>query len=278
MAGSHKPDRVSAGSRNRSCGLVLDDCLNQFADVRRRFRLTTPASGLRQIEAEAGVKRTLGRVVTDIIDRHGSDIYSDMHPLLAELGKKIYAEPINTRVYSGNQIRQDCVSQTLRRVIEVGLQTIVQLPSREAKTVPVPNRLKSVALALSRSSEKLDEAISNPEVRRRIELWGDQTGLAKVLAMPDEIRWGVDALNAVAGLKVTRVRMNSPNPQTSLAMYFVGWIRVATGTPHYEDLTMLLQAAFSAAGKSTPRWVDRLPIEMHGRKKWRKKWINTISS
>jgi hypothetical protein len=278
MAKPHAPEIAGTGLRSESCGLVLDDCLNQFEDVRRQFRLTTPALSLRQIEAEAGAKSALAMVIKDIYDRYSTDVYSKTHPLLSDLGGEIYAEPISTSVYSGNRIRQDRVNQTLRRVIEVGLQTIVQLPSRENKLASVPKRLRSAALALSRSADNLRTALINPEVRRYIELLGDQAKLTKVLKMPNEIRWTVDALSAAADLKVKRLRMNSPNPQTSLTMYFIGWMRLATGRPHYESVTMLIQAAFSAAGKPTPRWVERLPIEMHGQRTWRKKWISTISS
>jgi hypothetical protein len=278
MAKRNKPGNAGDRRRSESSGLVLDDCLNQIAEVRRRFRLTAPALSLGQIEAEAGAKTALATVIKDILDRHGSDIYSKAHPLLSDLGDEIYAEPISTSVYSGKRIREDRVSQALRRVIEVGIQTIVQLPSRENVLASVPRRLKSAASALNRSADNLSTALTSPEVRRYIELLDDQAGLAKMLKTPSEIRCAADTLSAAATLKVKRIRMNSPNPQTSVTIYFIGWMRAATGRPHYEGVTMLIQAAFSVAGKPTPRWVDRLSIEMHGQKKWRKKWIASISS
>lgn len=275
MAKSH---RHGAGESSGGGGLVLDDCLSEIARVRSQFGLNAPTFGLRQIEAEPAAKTTIEAVVKDITARHRSDICSKPHPLLAEVGKDIYGEPVKTSVYSGTQIRPDSVSQTLRRVIEVGLQTIVQLPSKEAKPVSTPRRLKSLALALRRSAEKLDAALGSAEVRRYIELWGDPAGRARVLRMPGEIRWGGDALNAVAGLKVTKVRTDSPNPQISLTMYIIGWVEAAAGKPNYEKVATLVRAAFCAAGKSTPKWTDRLPIEMHFKRKWRKTWASIISS
>jgi hypothetical protein len=278
MAKTNKSDVAGNRRRSESKGLILDDCLNQFAEVRRQFRLTAPVLNLRQIEAEAGAKTTLATVIKDILSRHGSDIFSKQHPLLSELGDEIYAEPICTSVYSGSRIREDRVSQTLRRVIEVGIQTIVQLPRRENVPASVPRRLKSAASALKRSADSLSAALINPDVRRYIELLDDQARFAKILKMSSEIRCAADTLDAAAALKVKRIRMNSPNPQTSVTMSLIGWMRMATGRPHYEGVTMLIQAAFSAAGKPTPRWVERLPIEMHAQKKWRKRCINTISS
>jgi hypothetical protein len=278
MAKSNKRERDGVGLSSKSHGLGLDDYLNAVAHVRSQFGLTAPTFGLTQIETAPAATITIDAVVEAIIARHGFNICSKPHPLLTGLGKDIYAEPIETSVYSGHQIRQDCISQTLRRVIEVGLQTIVQLPSKEAKPVSVPKQLKSLALTLSRSAQKLDAVLNNAEVRRRIELWGETANSARILRIAGEILWGVDALNAAAGLKVTRVRMNSPNPQIGLTMYFIGWVGAAAGRPHYENVTTLVQAAFSAAGQSTPKWPDRLPIEMHQQRNWRKKWIGFISS
>jgi hypothetical protein len=61
-------------------------------------------------------------------------------------------------------------------------------------------------------------------------------------------------------------------------MYFVTWIEFCTGAKHYSELTMLFEAAFCAAKKRTPRWVDRLAIEMNSKRDWRREWIKSISS
>jgi hypothetical protein len=259
-------------------GLVLDDYLVAIADIRRHFGLPIAAFGLRQIQAEPVVKTTIKALLDDVIARHGSKIYSKPHPFLSELGNDIYGELIATSAYSGHQIRSGCIKKTLRRAIEVGLQTIVQLPSRHAKPPSVPRRLKSAALAVRRAAERMEFVISANQIRHYIDLWDDPASQARLLRLPGEIRWGADALNAVAALKLTRIRMDSPNPQTSLTMYLIGWMEAAAGSPNYERLATLVQAAFCAAGKSTPKWTHRLAIEMHLKRKWRKKWAQTISS
>jgi hypothetical protein len=268
---------VRHGPRNDH-GLVLDDYLNAVADVRRRFQLTLPTIDLEQMKLMPAARKTIEAIINETIDRHGSEIYSNPHLLLAESGNEIYAEPIKTEVYSGNKIRQDCISQTLQKAIEVGLQTIVQLPSREAKPASVPKRLKSVASSLSRLAGKLNVVLCKAEVRNHINLWEDHETRARLLRVSAEMQWGGEALDAIKRLSVTKVRMNSPNPQISFTMYFIRWIETGTGRQHYEDVATLVQAAFSAARKSPPRWTDRLAIESHFQGKWRKKWIERISS
>jgi len=259
-------------------GLVLDDYLAVIADIRRRFGFSAPGFGLKQIKAEPGANGTLLAVLKKVSARYGTEIYSKRHPLLTELGKGIYGEEIITSGYSGYRIRPNLIAKTLQRAIEVGLQTIVQLPAKEAKPISVPKRLKATALALRRSAERLEAAFSDADIRRYIELWDDPVSWTRLQNVPSEVRWTVESLRTVATLKVKRVRMDSPNPQVSLTMYILGWVEAATGKPNYEEMTILIQAAFCAAGKSPPKWTNRLPIEMHLKRQWRRKWVRTISS
>lgn len=152
------------------------------------------------------------------------------------------------------------------------------MPTKEANRASVPKRLKSLAVTLSRSAEKLAALLYEADVRGRIDLWEDQAARAKLLGLPSEIRWSGDALKAVAKLKVRKIRVNSPNPQISFTMYLIGWIEAGTGKQHYENLTTLVQAAFYAARKPLPPWTERLAIEKHLHRKRRKKWAESISS
>jgi hypothetical protein len=62
-------------------------------------------------------------------------------------------------------------------------------------------------------------------------------------------------------------------------MYFVDWVEASSGNKYYRDLTTLFEATFHAAGvPETPRWVDRLAIEMNSKRRWRKEWVKRISS
>jgi len=92
-----------------------------------------------------------------------------------------------------------------------------------------------------------------------------------------ELRRGAETVRAIAKLKVKRVLSDSRNPQIRWAMYFVQWITSSTGSQQYRELTALFEAAFLAAHKRAPAWVDRLPIEMSFKRKRRKAWVRTIS-
>jgi hypothetical protein len=261
-----------------SNGLVLDDYLNVVAEVWRDFNLPQARLTMRQIEAQPTAKPAADAVLKAFADRCGASIYSKVHPLLGARFAHIYGEVIKTEVYSGHRIRHDRVDWALRRTLELGLQTIVQLPSRQKRPTPAAKRLKSLVSALTRSAGKLTSTIYDPEIRGRIDLYEDATARAKLSALPSEIRQSAEMLKAVAKLKVRKVRVNSPNPQISFAMYFIGWIEAGTGRQHYQELETLMQSAFHAAGKSVPPWTDRLAIERHLHKQRRRKWARSISA
>lgn len=270
-------DSGDAG-RAGSVGLVIDDYMHALADVRERFRLPTQKFGLRQIVAQPGAKAALDALLKETVARHGSNIFAKTHPLLAELGSEVYAEKITTAIYSGYRIRSDALEKVMQRAIEIGLQTIVQLPARHPKPISVPKRLKATAKGLKRTGERLDCVLGNADVTSCIGLWDDPAGQVRLRSAAAEIRWAAEALQTIAGLKLKRVRGDSPNPQVSTAMYILGWVEVATARPNYERLATLVHAAFSAAGKSPPKWADRLSIEMLLKRQRRKKWAQAISS
>jgi hypothetical protein len=261
-------------------GLVLDDYLSAVADVRWRFKITTSHFTLHKMELYPGAKDAIKEIISGTIRRHGTDIYSKVHPLLAGAGENIYFDAVVTSTYAGSRIRPECREQTLRRAIEVGLQTVVQLPSRHPVTASVPRRLKSLSRAVSKLAETTGPAFSQDEVRQRICLYfgRDDGSRKRLLGEAEEMRWCAEALDDISRLRVTRFRLSSPSPQVSLAMYLIGWIEASTGSKYYRNLTTLLEAAFHAYKMSTPRWVDRLAIEMNSQRRWRRKWIGTISS
>jgi len=92
-----------------------------------------------------------------------------------------------------------------------------------------------------------------------------------------EIQWYASAFDAVSNLKVKRVATDTPNPQVSLALYFVRWIEAATGGKHYANVQTLLEGAFSGANRSTPKWVERMAIEAYSQRGRRKRRIRAIS-
>jgi hypothetical protein len=261
-------------------GLVLDDYLCAVADVRRRFKITNSHFSLREMELYPGAKGAMKEIVNGTIRRNSTDIYSKAHPLLADAGENIYCDAVVTSTYAGSRIRPECREQTLRRAIEVGLQTVVLLRARHPVMASVPRRLKSLARALSKLAETADPAFSQDEVRQRIYLYfgRDEGGRERLLGEAEEMRWCAEILDAISRLRVTKSRLSSPSPQVSLAMYLVGWIEASTGSKYYRNLTTLLDAAFQADKMSTPKWVGRLAVEMNSQRSRRRKWIGTIST
>jgi hypothetical protein len=265
---------------NSQGGLVFDDYLVAIADVRKRFELATPRFGLPDMELHRVVHNAVETLIKGAITRHGNAIFTKPHPLIADMGDDIYSEQVRMAAYAGNRIHPAFREQSLRRLLELGLQSIAQLPSRYPARVPPQKQLRSLGTAFDKCAERAEAAFSEENARRRIELYfgEDHKSRQRLLGMVQELQWCSRSLSAALDFKVVNRRKDSPNPQVSLGMYFVTWIEFCTGAKHYSELTMLFEAAFCAAKKPTPRWVDRLAIEMNSKRHWRREWIKSISS
>jgi hypothetical protein len=261
-------------------GLVLDDYLGAIADVRKRFDLPTPSFRLRNVELYPSAKGAVQMVVDRMIGRHGASIFTRPHPLIRDLGDDIYAESVVTSVYSGCRVHVPHCKDVLRRTVEIGLQTITQLPSRYP-VAPSPRRqLKSLAGAFAKAVDVADITMIQEEVRKRIELFfgKEDEGRARLLRALDELRWCAGTLDGISNLKVNRLSLDSRNPQVSLALYVANWFEASTGSKQYGGFGTLLEGAFDAAKLSTPRWVGRLAVEMHSRRRRRREWMGRISA
>lgn len=260
--------------------LVLDGFLCATADTRRCFQLSAPKFGERQIRSYTGAAAAMDRIVADTLTHHGSEIYSKVHPLLAEDRVEMYADRVSLPgPYSRHRIHSAWVERALRRVLEVGLQTVVQLPCRDPKAGYSTKRVKALASALRKSAEQVDHLFLEEEAVFRITKHfgpspGDKIRLFKVGA---EMRWAAGALDAIARLKVRKIHADSPNPQVRFALYLGGWFEACTGKKHYEILKNLLAAAFYAAGKRPPKWVERPALEMYSKRRRRRSWIQSIT-
>lgn len=247
-------------------GLVLDDYLGAVADVRSRFQLEIPKFGLREMKSSVGVKESVERIVARVIRRHGTAIATKSHPLLADLRESIYSDQVVTPANSGYRILPECRRAVLQRTLEVGLQTITQLPSRYP-VVPSPRKqLKSAATAFVKAADLAVAAIGQQEIRSWIALYfeEDDEGRRKLLRGFDEVRWYAETLEKIAKLKVKKLSSDGPNPQVGLALYVANWFEASAGGKLYADLTTLLEAAFHVAEVSKPRWVERLAVELAG--------------
>lgn len=260
-----------------SKGIVLDDYLHAVASTRRDFRLNTTSPSLTQIQGQPGARPAADAVIRAFRARCGSNIYSAVNPLLGDASSGIYGRKLKDDRSSRRKIREEQIDTAILRTLELGLQTIVHLPTRYNKSAPAAKRLKSLASMLDRLATKATSAFSDPEIRGRINLYEETITPTKLFALPSEIRQNADAVRALVKLKVRRIRSDSPNPQIGFAMYFVGWIEAGTAKQHYDELEALIHSAFNAAGKPVPRWADRLAIERHLHKLRRKKWAESIT-
>lgn len=271
-------NEINAVSPQETTALTLDDYLHAAADMRRVFNLANPTFGLRDVESQAGAPAAVQAIVDATLERHGPEIYAKQHELLDTLGHQIYGEWTQTQVYSGHRIDQSSLDRVLQRTIEIGLQLAVQLPTRDKPQTRASN-LKTLAAGLERLAGKVEAAIAEEVFRARMRIFNEQNnGDADSLRqLPGELRRGAGVVSAMAKFKVKRVLSDTKNPQIRWALYFVQWVASSAGSQRYSDVATLFNAAFIAAGRRTPGWVGRLPIEMNSKRKRRKAWVATIS-
>jgi hypothetical protein len=251
-------------------GLVLDDYLGEVRRTRRQFKLATPAFGLPQVEKEEEEKEAVRRLIHAIVERHADEIYSAHHPLLDEVSPQVYSDRVSEGPYPRPRISSSWTDRVLRRLLEIGLQTIVQLPPRLSTKPGHSSRdLKLLAAHFGKLAEEANRVLADRETRERALKYFSSSGVVdspdRLLRLAPEMSWAAGTLNAVLSrTKVTLLRADSPNPQVRLALYLVGWLEHATGSQQYEPLGKLIAAAFAAVEKEKepPKWVDRLAIEM----------------
>lgn len=259
--------------------LVLDDILWATVEVRKQFNLPKPHIGLKQIERVVGARKALGEIIEGTKRRWGPEICSKRHALLKGLGRTVYAEEIKGRAFSGYwRLSPSHADRALRRVFEIALQTLFQLPVRDPKAQRAQDKLVSLASRFRRLAEKVYPVVQSDE---RIGVYFGRTESGerlRLLGLSAELRWAAEMLNAVSSdTRIVRLRMDSSNPQVRFALYLAGWIEACTGRKHYKHLQTLAAAALIAADEHSehPKWLDRLEIEMtrkmNKRRRWRKR-------
>jgi hypothetical protein len=257
--------------------LVLDDFLHAIVCARRSAKSQPPSFHLQDVERYPGAAPAVEKIVQETVDRHKGQLLVKPCPLLEDLGSKIYGYRIDTDAYSGRSISPTSVKSVLRRAVELGLQTIVQLPSRDSKEYN-RKKLLSLASALSKYGADLSRVLCDEELAGRINciFEGAYANRNRLMQAGEEMQWAGKTLERVAKTKLRRLRRDSPNPQVRFALYTADWIHASTGSRHYALLQALTEAAFYSAGKAAPKWVERLEIEKHSRKNLRKKWAQTL--
>ena len=276
-----KQGKPSAKGIEHTHSLVLDDFLATIGQVRRQFQLPAPKFGLKEIERYPRARETVETLILSTIDRCGNDVSCKHNSLLSEISTDVYLKRFVSSVYSGWRISPNWIPRCLEKLLEISLQTLTQLPTKDPRLDYSPRRLKSLTTRLRKLGDETDsvlhEKLSLDRIRAYFAREKSETDEARLLLVAGELRWAADTLNmAITCTRVARPKMNSPNPQVRLALYIVGWFEASTGREQYAPLETLVTAAFSAAGKETPRWAVRLAVEMHLHRRRRRRWARGL--
>ncbi len=274
-----KPSTKPTGNIEHTRNLLLDDFLATTDQIRRAFQLPAPQFGLEKMEEYPRAREVLEMLIQSTIDRHGTEICARPHPLLSEIGPDVYLEPFVSEVYSGWRISPKWIPKSLEKLLEMSLQTLPQLPKKDPKPDYSPRKLRLLESHLRNLSEEAASLLRKKETLARVRAYLAKTEAdqARLLRVPEEIRWAADTLNAtIANTRLVRPKINSPNPQVRLALYIAGWFEASTGREQYTPLETLVTSAFSAAGEETPKWVGRLAIEMHLHRRRRRRYALTL--
>jgi hypothetical protein len=260
----------------------LDAFLCELYTFRKEHELSKPNFSRNQLSEYAGYDETLRNVVDQIIQRHGQEIYFlQPHPLLDELGVVLERDSVVRKTYHVYRLATDTACLALEKIIVLATQTVVQLPKKPNKVGSSTEALQRLARSFESLAERTESIVSQPETRERILFFCNndpETTPATFFPKADDLRNVAKALSKVTSTtRVSRLRYDSPSPQVQWATYVVVWMKLFTGTPNYTVVKILLEAAFSVAGQETPKWVDRLPVEMQLRRQRRKEYAKSIT-
>jgi len=244
--------------------LVLDDFLAVIEDARRWFEIAPAELSLDSLGLSQKTRSAVTRMLNDTIELHQGQVFTTVNPLLDHLGDDIYGEEIETVFAPRRQVSPERQRDVLCRVLELMLQIVVALPSKDSAHLDRKAQ-KSLVSALRKLSEELHAAVRDDRLRGQLDL---------LLAEPEfwKVSWALqdaaETLESAANLKMNRFRRGSPNPQIRCTLYLANWVKRCTGRPHYALLADLIEAAFQASGKKPPKWIDRLEIEMTRKNKY----------
>jgi len=151
------------------------------------------------------------------------------------------------------------------------LQIIPMLPIRDPQEPAKIRRSayrnsRSLNLKLRRLADELEKAWRG-ERERRI-FYVDRSGERNEYdGLPDLLRDCARFREMIYGRTRIAKGVAPPNPQLRMAQYVANSFLIILGKRPYVDLALLFDAAFRAANKSVPKWVDprRLRLEDYRR-------------
>jgi hypothetical protein len=254
-------------------GLVLDDFLGYMDQTRKDYHLGNSKLGLKEIEERPDAKEALEKIVSSVSKQNGSEIYSHRHSLLSGIGRGVYSKKVGSNNCPRWRIRPKYVRSVVRALLERALQTLVHLPTKDAKQRDSTEQLRTLASHFLKLADEARLTLANSMVRDRIATYyrcSREPGKERLFEVIAEMQRTSETLNTIcARTGSIGVKMDSPNPQVRFALYIVGWLDVAAGGPRYDALNTLLSAAFDIVELPSPNWIERLAIEKHSKRRRR---------
>jgi hypothetical protein len=153
---NRKKRKPSAKDAEHRHSLVLDDFLAQIGQVRGQFQLPVPKFGLKEIMQYPRARETVEALIKSTIDRCGADVCCRYHSLLSEIGTDIYLTRFVSSVYAGWRISPKWIPRCLEKLLEISLQTLTQLPTRDPRQDYSPRKLKCLAIRFSKLGDEAD--------------------------------------------------------------------------------------------------------------------------
>lgn len=263
--------------------LCLDDILGVMEELRTEFNLSGPCFGLEHVERVAVARKALSKIIEATEGTYGRRACSKQHLLLEHFGPELYSEEIQDCGFPGYwRLSPSHVVLAFRRIFEIALQTLFQLPSHDPRGPRRRDELVSLASQLGKLAKKVDLIVrTDGRLRAYPQCEESAKRLCRLRGLSPEL-WeaGEFLISVSSAMRVATLSIDSPNPQVRFALYLAGWIEKCTGRKHYKQLQILAAAAFAAGDRDSepPKWIDRLEIEMHRRMMKRRRWAKMNSS
>ncbi len=265
---THVPKKRKVSSQ----GLVLDDVITGIALMRRTFDL--PEKPERTITQATGfyAREAVSQLVRAVMTSHGHRIFATGFSAALSAASQGGQDASQVAPELHRRLASEEIEPALRSILDDFLDTVTQLPPRDARPdvrsiVALSSHSKKLALKLRTALEQRSLSSALPR---------DSVRIHRILADLTWLSVAIDDIRSKS-TKEKKIPIDRPNPQVRLALYFTRWVEAATGEKKFEALEEILEAAFNICGKPIPRWVNRLAVEMHQKRRQRKAWATAIT-
>lgn len=254
-------------------GLVLDDFLFEMDRTQRDFHLPEPKFSLKQIEKRPEAKEALDKITSCVIRKYGAQTYSRHHALLSATTPSVYSTKIDSKCPRW-RIRSKYIPSVVWVLLERALQILVELPTKNPRAADSTRQLRTLASHLAKVADEARLTLRSGTVQNRIWAYyrgSGEAGKERLVQIAAEMETLSNTLIKIC-TTTALIRVDSPNPQVRFVLLIVHWLESAAGRPLYQPLAVLISAALEISERERPPWVDRIAIEMHGKRRRRKLW------